>query len=260
MVLAHQYLLQKEGWRKWLLRLLPVTILLVMAFRVIMVVDLVPAEAIVERYHAWKGWPQELKQKTKGYPVVFNNSYQRASKYWFYTGQMTYSLNKFDDRRNNYNFWPVEDSLLGRPVYILDIFNVQSFPDSVKAPLFTVGFRFDSSFHSFAMVQFRSRNYRLKASDSLHLRFTVDIPAHYRRFLQSHPDVDEKIALVIFRNRDRVKIVEAPFTLQQVVRTNLMEWPLFPALPKGDYFFRFGVMSDSELYTHNSEKIRLTID
>jgi hypothetical protein len=260
MVLAHQYLLQKEGWRKWLLRLLPVTILIVIAFRVIMVVDLVPADAIVERYHAWKGWPQELKQKTKGYPVVFNNSYQRASKYWFYTGQMTYSLNKFDDRRNNYNFWPVEDSLLGRPVYILDIYNVQSFPDSVKAPLFTVGYRFDSSFHSFAKVQFRSSNYKLKTTDSLHLHFTINIPEHYRRFLQSHPGVDEKIALVIFKARDRVKIVEAPFTLQQVMRNNLTEWPLFAALPKGNYFFRFGVMSDSELYTHNSEKIGLTID
>jgi 4-amino-4-deoxy-L-arabinose transferase-like glycosyltransferase len=124
MVLAHQYFLKRESWRRWLFRLLPVTALLVVCFRVIMIVDLVPASAIVERYHAWKNWPQELKKKTGGLPVVFNNSYQRASKYWFYTGQMTYSANKFDDRRNNYNFWPVEDLLLGRPVYIMDIYDI----------------------------------------------------------------------------------------------------------------------------------------
>lgn len=260
MVLAYQYLLQKEGWRKWLLRLLPVTILLVLAFRVIMVVDLVPAEAIVERYHAWKGWPRKLKQKTEGYPVVFNNSYQRASKYWFYTGQMTYSLNKFDDRRNNYNFWPVEDSLLGKPVYILDIFNLPTFSDSVKAPLFTVGYRFDSSLHSFAKVQFRSNDYRMGTTDTLHLRFTVDLPEQYRRYLQIHSETDEKVAIVLFKDRDRVSLIEAPFTLQQAVRGQVSEWYLFPALPKGHYFFRFGVMSDSELYTHNSEKIKLTVD
>jgi hypothetical protein len=240
--------------------LLPVTVLLVILFRVIMVVNLVPAEAIVERYHAWKGWPQELKEKTKGYPVVFNNSYQRASKYWFYTGQMTYSLNKFDDRRNNYNFWPVEDSLLGKPVYILDIYGLRNSQDSVKAPLFTVNYRFDSSLQSFAKIQFRSNNYAIKQTDSLKLRFTLDIPGHYQQYLQSHPEVDEKIAIVIFKDRERIKDVQAPFTLQQVMRQQITEWAFSPSLPRGEYFFRFGVMSDSELYTHNSEKIRLRVD
>lgn len=259
MVLAHQYFLQKEGWRKWLLRLLPITLVITIAFRVIMVVNLIPADAIVERYHAWEHWPQQLASKTKPYPVVFNNSYQRASKYWFYSGQMTYSLNKFDDRRNNYNFWPVEDSLLGKPVYIFDIYGVESFPDSVKAPLFTVGYRFDSSFLSFAKIQFRSKDYRIKTGDSLQIHFTLNVPEHYLTFLQSHPGVDEKIAIVIFKNRDRLNIIEAPFSLQQVIRNNIREWTLFPALPEGEYFFRFGVMSDSRLYTHNSEKIQLFV-
>jgi hypothetical protein len=56
-----------------------------------------------------------MKEKLEGLPVVFNSSYQRASKFWFYSGQMTYSLNLYKERENNYNFWPVEDSLLGKP-------------------------------------------------------------------------------------------------------------------------------------------------
>lgn len=260
MVLAHQYFLVKEGWRKWLFRLLPVAIVLVLAFRIVMVVDLIPAEAIVERYHAWKGWPQELKQKTNGLPVVFNNSYQRASKYWFYTGQMTYSANKFDDRRSNYNFWPVEDLLLGSPAYIMDIYNIDSFEDSVKTPLYTVGYRFDSSYHSFAKIQFRSDDYIVKEGDSLRLSFGVDLPYRYGRYLQDRPEVDQKIAIAIFEGRERVGIIEAPFTLQRVIRDGITTWSLFPSLPKGDYFFRFGVMSDSQFYTHNSEKIKLKVD
>lgn len=111
--LGHRFFQEHMRWQHWLYRLLPFTLLLVLAFRFIMIFDVIPAEAIVERYHGWKSWPQQLRQKTEGLSVVFNNSYQRASKYWFYSGQMTYSMNKFDDRRNNYNFWPVEDSLLG---------------------------------------------------------------------------------------------------------------------------------------------------
>jgi hypothetical protein len=260
MVLAHQFLLNKVGWRKWLLRLLPVTLILVFAFRVIMVVDLVPAQAIVERYHAWKDWPQEMKQRTKGLPVVFNNSYQRASKYWFYTGQMTYSLNKFDDRRNNYNFWPVEDSILGKPVYILDIYDLYEKEDSIKTPLYTVGYKYDSSYHSFAKIQFRSSDYTIKAADSLRISFRVEVPPHYKTYLQQHPDVDPKIAIVIFKGRDRHSIIEAPFTLQQVLNRNIGQWTIFPSLKSGDYFFRFGVMSDSQLYSHNSEKINLRVE
>lgn len=259
MVLAHQFLLNKTGWRKWLLRLLPVTLILVFAFRVIMVVDLVPAQAIVERYHAWKGWPQEMKKRTEGLPVVFNNSYQRASKYWFYTGQMTYSLNKFDDRRNNYNFWPVEDSLLGKPVYILDIYDLHDKEDSIKTPLYTVGYKYDSSYNSFAKIQFRSNDYTIKASDSLRIRFSLDVPPHYQTYLEQHPEVDPKIAIVIFKGRDRHSIIEVPFTLKQVINQNIGQWTISPSLEKGDYFFRFGVMSDSRFYSHNSDKINLQV-
>jgi len=259
MVLTHEFFLHRESWRKWLLRLLVPTLVITFAFRIIMVVNLIPADAIVERYHAWEKWPQTLAQKTKPYPVVFNNSYQRASKYWFYSGQMTYSLNKFNDRRNNYNFWPVEDSLLGKPVYVFDIYNVPAFPDSIKAPLFTVGFRFDSSFQSFAKIQFRSKDYQIANGDSLQLHFTLDIPASYAAYLQQHPGADEKIAIVFFKGREEQKTIEAPFTLQQLVRGHINAWTLDPVLATGDYFFRFGIFSDSGLYTHNSEKIQLKV-
>jgi hypothetical protein len=258
-VLAHQYLLKKERWKRWLIRLLPITIVLVLAFRVVMMVDLIPAQAIVERYHAWKRWPQEMKRRTGGLDVVFNNNYQRASKYWFYTGQVTYSMNKFDDRRNNYNFLPVEDSLLGKPVYILDIYELHRFTDSIKTPLYQVGYRYDSSYHSFAKIIFRAKEQVANAADSLKMEFTVNVPAHYRRYLAQHPEVNPKIALAFFKGREMVKYMELPFLLQEVARKNIHSLSLFPQLPKGEYFMRFGVMSDSGFYSHNSEKIAFEI-
>jgi hypothetical protein len=259
MVLAHQYLLEKAGWRRWLIKLLPVTLLLVVAFRVIMIFDLVPAQAIIERYHAWEKWPQELKQKTGGLPVVFNNSYQRASKYWFYTGQMTYSLNKFDDRRNNYNFWPVEDSLLGKPVYNMDIYGINRFEDSIKTPLYTIGYRYDSSFHSFGKIMFASEDYVMKKTDSLQLKFSISIPQQYKDYLAQHAEVNPTIAIAIFGGQQVIKTIELPFLLQQLIAGNIQNTTIFPALEQGDYFMRIGIMSDAGLYTHNSDKIKLKI-
>jgi len=258
-VLAHQFLQQRLNWRKWLIRLLPVTIILVLAFRFIMIVDVVPAEQIVEHYHAWKHWPQQLKQNTSGLPVVFNNSYQRASKYWFYTDAMTYSLNKFDERRNNYNFWPVEDSLLGKPVYIMDIYGVENFERRIQTPLYTVGYSYDSSYHSFAKIIFKTEEQTASEKDSLRINFTIEIPQHYQNYLTSHPEINPPIAIAFFNGQKMVKYIELPFSLQDVINKNIRSLSVLPALPQGDYFMRFGVMSDSKLFSHNSEKIKLKI-
>ncbi|HYC29378.1 MAG TPA: hypothetical protein VEB42_11185, partial [Chitinophagaceae bacterium] len=259
MVLAHQYLQQRQSWKRWLVKLLPLTLVLVLVFRMAMIVDFIPAQAIVERYHAWKGWPEELKQKTHGLPVVFNNSYQRASKYAFYTGAMTYSLNKFDERRNNYNFWPMEDSLLGKPVYVMDIYGINRFQDSIETPLYTIGYSFDSSYHSFAKIMFKADNQVVKAPDSLEMDFTVTLPSHYRSYLANHPEVSPKMALSFFDGQKMVKYIELPFTLQEVVNKSINQLSVMHGLSKGAYFMRFGVMSDSELYSHNSEKIKLEV-
>ena len=258
-VLGHQFLLQNEGWKRWLIRLLPVTVVLVLAFRLLMMVDLVPAQAIVERYHAWKNWPQEMKARTKGLDIVFNNNYQRASKYWFYTGQMTYSPNNIDDRRNNYNFLPVEDSLLGRPVYILDIYGLHRFPDSIQTPLYHVGYVYDSSYHSFAKITFRAKELSIKTTDSLKMNFDVDVPGHYKRYLSLHPEISPNITLAIFQGRDLIKQIGLPFLLQDVVQKNIRSLSVFAGLSPGEYVMRFGVMSDSGFYLHNSEKIKLEV-
>jgi hypothetical protein len=260
MVLAHHYLVQKRAWRRWLIRLLPITILLVICFRIVMIWDIIPARAIVERYHGWAVWPQALKQKTGNLPIVFNNSYQRASKYWFYSGQITYSLNNYDDRRNNYNFWPVEDSLLGRPVYIMDIYGIERFKDSVQTPLFNVGYGYDSSFHSFGRVTFKSDDYVIRANDSLTLHFAVEVPPYYRNYLLAHPEIDEDVVAGIFNGRDVAKEMKLPLRLQAIIQKDARSFVLYPGIAKGDYVLRFGVFSDSGFFSHNSDKIKLKVE
>jgi len=257
MVLAHQYLILKASWRKWLFRLLPLTVLVVLIFRAAMIIDFIPAPALVERYHGWKNWPQQLHQKTKGLPVVFNNSYQRASKWSFYTGDVAYSLNMFEERRNNYNFWPIEDSLLGKPVYVMDIYGLNRFQDSVQTPLYAIGYSYDSSYNSFAKIIFSAQEQSINSSDSLKIDFVLTIPAYYKNYLQNHPEVNPKIAIAFFDGQKMIKHIEASVRLQDLVNGSINNLSIFTGLPKGAYFIRFGIMSDSGLYTHNSDKIKL---
>lgn len=261
-ILAHQFLNEQLQWQKWLYRLLPVTLLLVLFGRVVMIADILPVKAIRQRYHAWKKWPQEMREKTKGLPVVFSNSYQRASKYWFYSGQTTYSLNLYKERRNNYNFWPIEDSLLGKPVYFLDIWDLWRLPDSMKTPIGFVGYKYDSSFISFSKINITppTRKIRIKENEAVNLTCTIIAPEHYKRFINGLASVSDTVRIGIYKAGKWQRDIFTGIILKEAIEQKNFSITINPALSPGKYFLRFAINHQSYSPTHNSEKIELIID
>lgn len=261
-ILAHQFLNEQLQWQKWLYRLLPVTLLLVLFGRVVMIADILPVKAIRHRYHAWKKWPQEMREKTKGLPVVFSNSYQRASKYWFYSGQMTYSLNLYKERRNNYNFWPVEDSLLGKPVYFLDIWDLWRFPDSMKTPIGYVGYKYDSAFISYSKINITpaEKKIRIKEGKEISLTCIVSTPEHYRQFIDRPVSAGDTIRIGVYKAGKWQRDIYTSLSLKEAIDQKNIYLLINPALSPGKYFLRFAINHQSYSPTHNSEKIELVID
>ena len=170
-LLAHGYLANRLEWERIVYRLLPVGLLLVLIVRIGMIADVIPSKAIQSRFHSWKTWPDTLKKRTNGLPVVWLNSYQRASKYAFYSGQPTHSLNFYRERRSNYNFWAIEDSMQGKPVAIVDIYDMHRFTDSILTPLGWVGYRIDSSFQGTSKHWFKPLEHSIiaRSGDSIRL-------------------------------------------------------------------------------------------
>jgi Dolichyl-phosphate-mannose-protein mannosyltransferase len=260
-VLSYRWVQQRAAWRKWLLRLTVPTVAIVLIARVAMMVDFLPLPFAVERFHSWEKWPQELKERTHNLPVVVSNNYQRASKYWFYTGQQTYSLNRYDDRRNNFNFWPVEDSMLGRAIYFFDIYNTDSFPAVIQTPLWKLGYAYQPQFYSFARVTIQPERteYVAVAGDAVTIHFTTAFPQAHRAFLAAHPSVDVPVILGVFQGRNKIRDIACPFTLQQLRTQQITQVSLRPLLPPGNYNLRFSMNSSVGIYSHNSEKIKLKV-
>lgn len=262
-ILSHQYLLEKLAWQKLLFRLLPVTLFIVLFARVVMVEDILPVKQIKKRYHAWSAWPAVMKEKTKGLPIVFSNSYQRASKYWFYSGQMTLSQNLYKERRNNYNFWPIEEEMLGKPVYFLDIYDLKRFPDSLKTPIGYVGYRYDSSFISFEAIRLQTsqEKYTIKKEDSLHLGIFTLSGFPYWNYLYTHPNTQYTTRLVFFQKRKVIAETVLPLDLKLFSEKGYINnIAVKPDLPKGHYQMMFSIVVPDYNPTHNSEKIKLTVE
>ena len=131
-VLSHQFIIDKISWIKPLRIIAFVSLLLIIAGRIYLVVDIGPDNSMKGRFHNNKAWAKTIAEKTGDTPVVFYNSYQRASLFWFYSGKQSHSHNPYWDRKSNYNFWPTESNLLGKKVFIADIYGIHTFSDSVK--------------------------------------------------------------------------------------------------------------------------------
>jgi hypothetical protein len=261
-ILAFQYLNENIRWQKMLFKLLPLSLILVLCLRLITIVDILPLKLIREKYHSWKEWPAIMKEKTKGLPVVFSNSYQRASKYWFYTGQMTYSQNLYKEKRSNYNFWPIEDSMLGKPFYFLDNYNQRQFPDSLKTPLGWIYYGYDSSLASFGKVQIEVAEpvISIKQGDSVIIKTIAKMPPLYYNYILNHPDLQSKIIVGIFNKKGWIKDLTTSLTIQQIGQSSFHSIPISPHLPRGKYYLRFAIGIGLYNPTHNSDKIELIIE
>ncbi len=261
MVLSHQYLLTRVKWQRWLLKALPFTLLLVMLVRIIMIVDIIPLKAVRERYHSWKEWPTEMRARTNGLPVVFSNSYQRASKYWFYSGQTTYSQNWYRERKNNYNFWPIEDSLLGKPVYFLDKYALERFPDSLQTPIGWIGYRFDSSLASFARIEVITEpaSIKIKEGDSITLNCRFIIPELYSEYIRN-TNLRDSTRIGVYTKYGWISDIATSLSLKEVNEKGSATITITPTLPAGKYFLRFSISEGETNPTHNSAKIELTVE
>ena len=260
-VLSHQFLNERIKWQKLIYKLLPITLILVLFARIVMLADVLPVKAIRERYHSWKEWPKEMRERTKGLPIIFSNSYQRASKYWFYSGQITLSQNWYRERRNNYNFWPIEDSLLGKPVYFMDKFTLSRFPDSLKTPIGYIGYKYDSSFASFTKVAIATpKKIAAKEGESLILPCNVEMPEQYETFIRSHPSLSVTIRIGVFNKKGWQKDIFTILTLKSMVDQKKFDLDINPGLAKGKYFLRFSIQQGFYNPTHNSDKIELVIE
>jgi hypothetical protein len=105
-------------------------------FPLILVVLLVNIEFITSIFHipngfgGYKKMMHEISTKAGDRPVVFQNGFQNASEYNFYTQKETSVLNMFYYRQTQYNLLHLEDQFYDRPVLLQIIWKERS-TDSV---------------------------------------------------------------------------------------------------------------------------------
>jgi hypothetical protein len=235
-----------------------VSLLLIIAARVYLVVDIGPHNSLKGRFRN-KDWAKTIGEKTGNMPVVFYNSYQRASLFWFYSGKPAHSHNSYSDRKSNYNFWPTESNLLGKKVFIADIYGIYTFSDSVKTKKGWVGLSFDSLYAALGGIRMTIKQKSIDLdSPYVIINITPRVPEEYQNFLQSHRDINGTLLIGIFKGKDLVKESNLEITAREIAnQKSPFDISIARRLPHGSYDIRLGIKAKNYLTTHNSETLHV---
>ncbi|MFL5746109.1 MAG: ArnT family glycosyltransferase [Niastella sp.] len=263
MVLSHRYLVQHYQLQKWVYRSIPITLLIVLAGRLYLM-SWFPAVLSIKQneFHGNRKWTTEMRRQAGNLPVVFVNTYQRAAKYWFYTGTLAFSLNSPDYRRNNFNMWPIEDSLIGKTVYM----DVPDNNEGYQRRFQLHGWRFpqdgvQEGYYSFSRVLFSTIRCTCLKQRSIQINTNVTIPKNYQALFQQPVYSGTPIWLVLYVNGDVHDFINTGITVKQLTGNKLSLTVTIPwNILKGAYTARLCIGSVIPGFpTINSTEFELTM-
>jgi hypothetical protein len=243
-VLSHQYLAQKGTIAKWLYRSLPLTLLLVFASRVYMMLDGQFAGKLARsEFHRNRETAEIVAKEANGLPVVFTDSYQRASKHWFYQRKPVVGLNTPYYRRNNFNFWPTEDSFFRKKVFVVGDYDTLVLSKKIIAPrLHNMGSAVVPFYYSFMEVEFSKVKNKI-LPDRVTSSFDVKVPAKYLAYFQKPPFDTASIQLAFLANGS-IWYYPSGIKVNQIRESSLHLVVDFPVrILKGNYDARLGISS-----------------
>lgn len=209
MILAYLYLKDSVQWQKWLYRLAVPSMLIFIILRCYLVVDFIPQlKQIRPEFHGWDDWAEQIKDFADGRPVIFANSYQRASKYAFYSGgEVSHSANNYFYRKNQYDLWPIEEALQGKPVLYLASFAMPYQKLIYPANGDSLAYSFIDSWRSYNKMDIEIDQEELvfPADSLITVPVTMVNPYSYPINLSNIPDTKVYMTYHIFKDGEQIK-------------------------------------------------------
>ena len=263
-VLAHQYLNNHPKQSRWVMKLLVPSLVIVLAVRVYMLLDIAPLKFLKkDEFHKNKEWAAAVKNAAGDKPVAFINSYQRASKYWFYSGDTGFSVNNVYYRRNNFNFWPLEAPIQNRKVLVVSPIYFGIFPDSIANPKQPTWARLADPYFSFSQIRIYSPSVMNAPGGRLETELKLVIPESLQQHSSFQVYDTARVGLTIyFHDNDPGLMLQTPLTLNDLVNNKTtVNFNLPETLLKGRYRARWSINSCLPgLPTLNSSSYAVVID
>ncbi len=121
-VLVYRKALIDEKLRKYAKFYILPSLLLVLAFRILLLTPLADRFS----YHGKEPYYKAIEQVAGDRPVVFRGSFQEPALYHYFTGKESSTLQCYYDRMTQYDLWQFDKTWIGKPVFICGPVNGRS--------------------------------------------------------------------------------------------------------------------------------------
>ena len=260
-VLAYHHLEKNEKFSKWVYRLLPFSLVLIFTARIFMMLDTPLIKNLPkDEFHYNRVWTNTIKEKSNGLPVVFTNSYQRASKYWFYTGDTSFSLNTHLYRRSNYNFWPLEMQLQNKEVFMVGSKGTTDLTQDLQSGNKEFSTDTIEHFSSYSQIILSQLSLSFDKADltiTVNLNAGASSPNILNYAFERHPEI---ILILYPGNKQQPILIKTGKYLDNINGTEIAVKASLPALDRKVYQFRWGLMGSYAEPSINSSVYKLIID
>lgn len=208
-ILAYKEIITKPKALRWCGILFYPSIVLLILLRIFLMYDFLPDTRVRKEMHHWNEWANDIENVAGDLPVIFMNSYQSASKYTFYTGNESLSLNNAYYRKNQFDLWDNEQKLQGKDVFIV-------FP-KYRYPLDTLKTSNNKTYLAGKVSNFRSYNKVLITIDDKNpegkVNSTLDIPVKFENTsyleadFKANPELKSVISYILYQ-RNKIIVPE----------------------------------------------------
>jgi hypothetical protein len=121
-VLIYRKALIDEKLKKYIKWFILPSLLLVLAFRILLMTPLADRFG----YHGKEQYYKAIEQTASDRPVVFQGSFQQPALYHYFTGKESSTLKSYYDRMTQYDLWQFDKAWIGKPVFICGPVNGRS--------------------------------------------------------------------------------------------------------------------------------------
>jgi hypothetical protein len=155
------------------------------------------------------------------------------------------ALNTPDYRRNNYNFWNLEDSLIGKQVYVVGSYNKGKLDDVFGTiRLEKNGGKMISNYYSFSRILIDEIESGKLPDNKMTVKFRTLTPFSYLNYFQQAPYDTSSVYLVIYSKKKVVTYIQTNFTIKGITKCNQENIVSFNMnLSQGDYTGKFAISS-----------------
>lgn len=121
-VLIYRKALVDEKLKKYIKWFILPSLLLVLAFRILLMTPLADRFG----YHGKEQYYKAIEQTAGDRPVVFQGSFQQPALYHYFTGKESSTLQCYYDRMTQYDLWQFDKAWIGKPVFVCGPVNERS--------------------------------------------------------------------------------------------------------------------------------------